>query len=175
MLGLILTFYAVKALDNTGVGYVSDVIEGLQWSVDNGVDVVNMSFASSVYVQALHDALISLKSQDVVLVAAAGNSGPGDNTVQYPAKYPQVIAVSATNQSDGQPFWSSRGPEVDIAAPGVSAYSTFMVEPTRVYRELQYQPLMLQVLLLWFWQRTRGSHPTKYSNTYNRLQNFYPD
>ncbi|MEK7624413.1 MAG: S8 family serine peptidase, partial [Patescibacteria group bacterium] len=53
---------------------------------------------------------------------AAGNSG---GSVNYPAAYPEVIAVSATNNLDAIASWSSRGPEVDLSAPGVSVYSTY--------------------------------------------------
>ena len=56
------------------------------------------------------------------MVAAAGNSG---GSVSYPAAYPESIAVAATDFSNTAPYWSSRGPEVDLAAPGVSIYSTY--------------------------------------------------
>jgi subtilisin family serine protease len=69
--------------------------------------------------------VIAAKNAGIVVVAAAGNSGPGDNTVIYPAKYPEAIAVSATDQNNQIASWSSRGPEVDLAAPGVSIYSTY--------------------------------------------------
>lgn len=117
--------YGVKVLNRSGWGWLSDIIEGLQWSIDNGVQVVNMSFGSSSDNQSFHDAIIATYNAGITLVAAAGNSGPGDNTVNYPAKYSEVIAVSATNSSDGQPDWSSRGPEVDLAAPGAGIKSTY--------------------------------------------------
>jgi subtilisin family serine protease len=117
--------YAVKVLDRQGSGFVSDIIEGLQWCIDNGMQVVNMSFGTSSDVQSFHDAIVAANNAGMVLVAAAGNSGPGDNTVLYPAKYQEVIAVSATDKSDAVPYWSSRGPEVELAAPGVDIYSTY--------------------------------------------------
>lgn len=117
--------YAVKVLNSNGSGYVSDIIEGIQWSINNGINVINMSLGTSSDVQAFHDAVIAARNSGISVVAAAGNSGPGDNTVIYPAKYPESIAVAATNSSDGQPSWSSRGPEVDLAAPGDTIYSTY--------------------------------------------------
>ena len=117
--------YAVKVLNSKGDGYYSDIIEGLQWSVNNGMQVVNMSFAGTSDVQSFRDALIATYKANIVLVAAAGNSGPGDNTVGYPAKYPETIAVSATGQTDVLAAGSSRGPEVKLAAPGVNIYSTY--------------------------------------------------
>jgi len=117
--------YGVKVLNRQGWGWLSDIIEGLQWSIDNGMQVVNMSFGSSSDNQSFHDAITAAYNAGITLVAAAGNSGPEDNTVIYPAKYSEVIAVSATDSTDGQPYWSSRGPEVDLAAPGASIYSTY--------------------------------------------------
>lgn len=117
--------YAVKVLNRQGSGYVSDIIEGLQWSIDNGMQVVNMSFGTSTDVQSFHEAIVAAYDRGIVLVAAAGNGGPGDNTVLYPAKYPEVIAVSATDNTDTIASWSSRGPEVELAAPGVDVYSTY--------------------------------------------------
>jgi len=117
--------YAVKVLDNTGSGRISDVVEGIQWCMDNHIQVVNMSFGASSYSKALHRAIKKAYSGGLIMVAAAGNNGPGANTVSYPAKFYEVIAVSATNENDIVTSWSSRGPEVDIAAPGVGIYSTY--------------------------------------------------
>lgn len=114
--------YAIKVLSANGSGYLSDVIEGLQWSVANGMQVVNMSLGTGSNVQSFHDAVIAAKSAGIVIVAAAGNSG---GVVGYPAAYPEVIAVSATDKNNGIAVFSSRGPEVDLAAPGVSIYSTY--------------------------------------------------
>lgn len=117
--------YAVKVLDRRGSGWVSDIITGLQWAIDNNMQVVNMSLGSSTYSATFDAAIQQVIASGVVVVAAAGNSGPGSNTVGYPAKFAGVIAVSATDSGDTIASFSSRGPEVDIAAPGVSIYSTY--------------------------------------------------
>ncbi len=117
--------YSLKVLDRRGRGYLSDIIEALDWSINHGIQVVNMSLGTSSDVQSFRDAVARVNAAGVVQVAAAGNSGPGANTVNYPAKYSEVIAVAATDSSDGVPSWSSRGPEVDIAAPGASINSTY--------------------------------------------------
>lgn len=119
------SLYAVKVLSRTGSGFLSDIIEGLQWSINNEMQVVNMSFSTSIDVQSFQDAITAAHNSGIVLVAAAGNSGPGDNTVQYPAKYQEVIAVSATDVNDAIASWSSRGSEVELAAPGADIYSTY--------------------------------------------------
>lgn len=114
--------YAVKVLDKRGSGYLSDVIEGLDWAVQNGMQVVNMSLGTSSDVQSFHDAVVKVNEAGIVQVAAAGNNG---GAVGFPAAYPEVIAVSATDQTNMIASWSSRGPEVDLAAPGVNIYSTY--------------------------------------------------
>lgn len=119
------SLYAVKVLGPSGTGWISDIIEGLQWCVDNGVQVVNMSLGSTSDVTSFHDAIKTVYNEGITIVAAAGNSGPGDNTVEYPAKYSEVIAVSATDQSNQIASFSSRGPEVEVAAPGVAIPSTY--------------------------------------------------
>ena len=114
--------YAVKVLDRRGSGYLSDVIEGLDWAIQNGMQVVNMSLGTASDVQSFHDAVAKVYAAGITQVAAAGNTG---GAVIYPAAYPEVIAVSATDNTDTIAPWSSRGPQIDLAAPGVSIYSTY--------------------------------------------------
>jgi len=114
--------YAIKVLNASGSGYLSDVIEGLQWVLENGMQVVNMSLGTSENVQSFHEAIIKAYNAGVTIVAAAGNTG---GSVLYPAAYPEVIAVSATDENDQIASFSSRGPEIDLAAPGVNIYSTY--------------------------------------------------
>jgi len=114
--------YAVKALDRRGSGYLSDVIEGLDWAIQNNMQVVNMSLGTTSDIQSFSEAVQRVNSAGIVQVAAAGNDG---KAVNYPAAYPEVIAVSATDQTDTIASWSSRGAEIDLAAPGVSIYSTY--------------------------------------------------
>jgi len=60
------------------------------------------------------------------MVASAGNAGPTPNSVHYPAAYPEVLAVSALDRSDHIAPWSSVGPQIALAAPGVDIYSTYL-------------------------------------------------
>lgn len=114
--------YAVKVLSRSGSGFTSDVIEGIQWAMANGMQVANLSLGSSSDVQALHDAVIAARNAGMLVVAAAGNNS---GAVIYPAAYPEVLAVSATDSNNLLASFSSRGPEVDLSAPGVSVYSTY--------------------------------------------------
>ncbi len=121
--------YALKVLGADGSGYYSDVIAALQWAVDNKIQVTNNSYGSSddpgVTVKAAFD---NAYAAGVLHVAAAGNSGTAAGTednVIYPARWASVIAVAATDKSDDRATWSSTGPAVELAAPGVDVSSTY--------------------------------------------------
>ena len=114
---------AAKVLNRQGSGYLSDVIAGIDYCVQNGAKVVSMSLGSSSDVQALHNAVDAAYADGVLLVAAAGNDYGG--AVSYPAAYDSVVAVSATDSNNNLASFSNVGPEVELAAPGVSILSTY--------------------------------------------------
>ena len=115
--------YGVKVLDATGSGYLSDCIEGIQWCVDNGMDVASMSWGGYGNWPSLQDACDAAWAAGVVLVAAAGNDAYLTPDM-VPAGYSSVIAVSATDSNDNLAYFSNYGNEIELAAPGVSIYST---------------------------------------------------
>jgi len=117
------SLWAVKVLGDNGYGYISDIIQGLEWCVDNGIDIASMSFGAAEYSESLANACNAAYNAGVLLVAAAGNEKGGP--VIYPAAYKSVIAVSATNTNDVIADFSSVGPEVELAAPGVNIKSTY--------------------------------------------------
>ena len=120
-----MSLYAVKALDRKGDGWLSDLIEGLQWCIDEGIDVINLSLGAAVDNLSFHEAIISAYDEGIVIVAAAGNNGQYvDGPIDYPAMYPETIAVSAMTSNYDLAYFSSYGPEVDLIAPGVNIFST---------------------------------------------------
>lgn len=116
--------YAVKVLDDDGTGSSTDVAAGIEWAVNQGIDVGNLSLGIGVDSDTIKDAVKYAAKEGTALVAAAGNNGPDEDTVLYPAAYEECIAVSATTEDDSIADLSSRGEEVDIAAPGERIYST---------------------------------------------------
>lgn len=120
--GPLIDLHAIKVLNRNGSGFLSDVIEGIDVAIQRKLHIINLSLGTSSNVQSFHDAIIRAKAAGLVVVAAAGNSG---GAVNFPAAYPEAIAVSATDINDVIASFSSRGPEVDLAAPGVSIYSTY--------------------------------------------------
>ena len=110
----------VKVLNGRGHGTNSNIAAGVVWAVKHGADVINMSIAGLSQTNVLGDAVAYAIRQGVIVVAAAGNDGSSHRT--YPAAYPGVISVAATNESDRLYSWSNRGSWVTLAAPGC-AYS----------------------------------------------------
>ncbi|MGF9648752.1 S8 family serine peptidase [Pseudarthrobacter oxydans] len=117
------TILDVKVLDDNGAGSSSAVAEGIDWAVANGAKVINMSLGQSVPSLTLEAAVKNAWDKGVVLVAAAGNAGTQAQI--YPAAYPEVMAVAATDNNDLKAPFSTYGEWVDVAAPGVDVYSTF--------------------------------------------------
>jgi hypothetical protein len=109
-------------MNQGGTGDTSDLTSGIVWAADHGATIINMSVGGFPYSQYVHDAIRYAWSRDVVLVGAAGNSavdGPF-----FPASYPEVISVSATQVDDEFSNWSNYGADVDVSAPGASVLTT---------------------------------------------------
>ena len=118
----------IKALDNTGSGSDADIYTGIVWAADNGADIINMSLGGDTADPILKTAVNYAYGKGCLIVAAAGNSN--SNTF-YPAAYPNVMAVAATDIDvdacggtyDVKADFSNYG-KIDIAAPGVDIFST---------------------------------------------------
>lgn len=113
----------IKVLDQTGAGTTYSVAQGIIWATDHGAKIINMSLGNYAQAEFLHDAIRYAFDKDVVLIAASGN----DNTDQpgYPAAYPEVFAVAATDHQKHRAPFSNYGSYIDVAAPGVSIASTY--------------------------------------------------
>lgn len=129
--------YAIKVLGNGGRGDWGDLAtgiylacagpDGIEGNADDA-DVISMSLGGSSATQEVHDAIIHAYNMGIVIVAAAGNEGDGDPSteeISYPAAYPEVIAVGATDKDDSVASFSNTGSYLEVAAPGVSIYSTY--------------------------------------------------
>ena len=116
--------YAVKALNDGGEGPEEDIANGVMDAVNHGCKVINMSLGGPLDVLALHDAIKEAKRRGVLVVAAAGNNG--DTEDNFPAAYPEALAVGATMPDDQRAFFSNYGNFTDIAAPGVFILSTLL-------------------------------------------------
>jgi subtilisin family serine protease len=124
--------YSVKVLDRAGNGPWNQIIQGLDWARNTGVDIISMSLGGAQQPPAPVASAVALASQGAVIIAAAGNNGPGNDTVTWPARYREVIGVGAVDRNRAIADFSSRGPadpnayvedNVECVAPGVDIYS----------------------------------------------------
>ncbi len=106
----------IKVLSADGWGTTSNVADGIRWAADHGAQVINLSLGGPRASRVLQRAIDHARDKGVTVVAAAGNSA---GRVEYPGGSRGVIGVSATTSDDKLAWFSSRGPGVDIAAPGV--------------------------------------------------------
>ncbi len=112
----------VKVMDSAGSGYTSDLARGIRYAADRGAKVINMSVGGFPYDVAVKSAVDYAWSKGAVLVGAAGNNRREET--YYPASYPNVISVSATQADDEFTNWSSYGTAVDVSAPGGDIQTT---------------------------------------------------
>ena len=103
-----------------GSGSTSDVANCINWTASKGAKVISLSLgggSSTTLQQAVQNA-----DDTAIVIAAAGNDG--DATLNYPAAYPEVVSVAATDNRDARASFSNANADVEIAAPGVDILST---------------------------------------------------
>ncbi|WP_455279183.1 S8 family peptidase [[Eubacterium] cellulosolvens] len=131
--------YILKVFTDGGEGRYSSAVEAIEWCIGtyndaiegNEIHIISMSWGSEVNLgdPGIEPWINQAYNLGIILVGSAGNegnsTGTGDNII-YPARYENVIAVSAINQEDQRPSFSSTGPAVELAAPGSNIVSTFI-------------------------------------------------
>ncbi len=117
----------LQVLTDDGSGWTSSIVSAIHYAVDNGATIINMSLGGDNNDPALRDAIDYAYAHNVIVVAAAGNCGTGNESgctlskpgaMGYPALYNHVISVGATDKNDARASFSSYGPSLDIVAPG---------------------------------------------------------
>ncbi|MBV9329414.1 MAG: S8 family serine peptidase [Chloroflexi bacterium] len=114
----------IKALNSQGRGPDSAMVKAIMYAADNGARIINISSTGTRYSAALETAVQYAQDKGALIVAAAGNTGNGDNAVDYPAAFDGVLAVAATDPKDQLASFSQRQSYVSLAAPGVDVPST---------------------------------------------------
>ncbi len=116
------TLMPVKVLNNQGYGYLSDVAKGIYYAADHGAKVINLSLGTTYDSSTLKSAIQYAANKGVFIAAAAGNASA--SACEYPAAYSYSMCVVATDSNNKLASFSNTGGE--IAAPGVSNYSTYI-------------------------------------------------
>jgi serine protease len=109
------TLMPVKACIYNGVCLTLAQAEGINFAVQNGAKVINMSLGGAQASEAVRQAVVRAAQAGVVIVAAAGNE---NGAVSFPAAFPEVIAVGAVDRNRRRAFYSNFGPQLDFVAPG---------------------------------------------------------
>ncbi|MBI4148080.1 S8 family serine peptidase [Candidatus Woesearchaeota archaeon] len=128
---------AYKVCGNDGSCWSDDIAAAVEYAANKGAHIVSMSLGGDAPMSLLADAINYAESRGVLVVAAAGNDGPSDGTIDYPGAYAHVVAAAASDSTDAIASFSSRGinydttplvvedRDVEFAAPGVSVESTW--------------------------------------------------
>lgn len=109
--------YSIKIFDDDNEASVSDFLAGIDWAIDNDLDVLNMSLGTKKDYQLLHNAVQAAEKAGITMVAAAGNDY-SKKPINYPAAYKEVIAVGAINKEKEHADFSNGGKELEFVAPG---------------------------------------------------------
>jgi len=117
---------SVKALAKNGSGSYTGLCDALDYAIEVKPDVVSMSLGGPTPSAQIHERIKKLYEMNIPVVCAAGNSGLGG--VGYPAAFEETIAVAAYDKNGKIARFSSVGPKVEWAAPGVNIYSTYLKE-----------------------------------------------
>ncbi|HWP83393.1 MAG TPA: S8 family serine peptidase [Bacteroidota bacterium] len=118
--------YALKVLSDAGSGSFADVYAAIDWCLQNGIHIANMSLGGRVYDPTGELVFQNAFSAGLLSIAAAGNgvNGTGTPHVNYPAAYQGVVAVGAIGRNLQRAAFSDFGPNIEIVAPGVDVRST---------------------------------------------------
>jgi parallel beta-helix repeat protein len=111
----------IKALNESNWGYYSWWADAIEYAVDHGAHVINMSMGGTGDSQVLHDAVLYAYRARVPIVAAMMNDG--DSIPYYPAVFTETIAVGSTDRYDSRSSFSNFGDHIDLVAPGTSIMS----------------------------------------------------
>ncbi|MDD3711251.1 MAG: S8 family serine peptidase [Patescibacteria group bacterium] len=127
---------SLRALNEFGEGNINDVVRAIDYAINNGADIINLSFSGLNYNQGFKEAIERAYQAGVIVVAAAGNNDSDlDEKALYPACFIGknneniIVSVGATDTLDQKANFSSYGKKcVDISAPGISFFSTYFYD-----------------------------------------------
>jgi subtilisin len=125
-----------RVCGNNGLCWADDIASAVTAAVADGANIINMSLGSDAASTLIEDAVAGAAAAQVLVVAAAGNDGPADASIDYPGAFAEVVAVGAVDDLSAVAAWSSRGTnpgptagiddgDIEFAAPGVGIESTY--------------------------------------------------
>ena len=151
----------MRVTDTAGMGYLSQMAQAITWAADHGARVANLSFEAAGGYSTVQSAAQYMKNKGGLVVTAAGNTG----TQQSFAASDATIVVSATDGNDARTSWSSYGSFVDLAAPGVSIWTTTSGGGYGAVSGTSFSTPITAGAIAWSWRPTRRSPPATSSSS----------
>jgi len=121
--------YIAKAFDKDGTAEFEAIRDSIEWMIQQDVHVINMSFSSQTSSREYQQIVQKAYDNNICLVCAAGNEGPASggkgDTIGFPAKFQETIAVTAVDMNKKRADFSSEGADAEIAAAGKDILSCY--------------------------------------------------
>ena len=114
--------YGVKVLGADGSGYSSDILAGVDWAVQNGMDIASMSLGGGRYSRTENTAYTNAFNAGLLIICATGNDAA--TSISYPAAYAKTMGIGAVDSNLAIADFSNQGTGIDVVAPGVDVLST---------------------------------------------------
>jgi subtilisin len=161
-----------RVCNGAGNCYSDDIAVAMRAAVDNGAQIIVVGFGGEGVSSFIDDAVAYAQEKDVLIIAAAGNDGPYDDSVDWPARNPSVISVGALDSDGAVAEFSSRGKnrstkayqpnegDVEFAAPGVNIESTFRDQGYAILSGTSMAAPHVAGLAARLWQ-SKASHPAQ--------------
>jgi len=118
----------VKVINENNIGSTFDLVQGINYAMSQGADVINMSLGGYSNSNALNEMLSSAKDNGSILISSAGNGGIGEADNNYPGASQHTISVGSTDIYNDRAFFSSTGKTLDVVAPGSAVKTTSYYE-----------------------------------------------
>lgn len=119
----------IKVLDKNGSGQYEWIINGINYAIEQKVDIISMSLGGPEDVPELHEAIQKAVTNNILVICAAGNEGDGDvstDEFDYPGSYNEVISVGAIDLERRSSNFSNSNNEIDLVGPGEKILSTYL-------------------------------------------------
>lgn len=120
------TIMPIRAFDENGISDQFTLTKSINWAINHGADIINLSFGTSILDEPLMEAFEDAHDNGIIMVAASGNDS--SNVPLYPASLDHVIAVGSVNAHDSVSVFSNYGAHLDLVSPGESVYSALSGE-----------------------------------------------
>lgn len=118
------TILPIRVLEADGTGDLDDVVAAIDWAIQKGANVINLSLGSTVDLKAMKDMLKLISKSDMIAVASAGNNGL--KSIEYPARHgAEVVGVGSVTKDDIKSNFSAYGKDLDLVAPGEMVYTAY--------------------------------------------------